>query len=335
MRSSAMRWVVGGAVALCLIGLSFKAADLFGPAPPSATVDGTASVPTASRSPASPPTPAVPPSPATGDAGAAPAADAGGQHEIAEPLDTVHALVGDPAPRTRLGSAAAKNRRSAVGAGPRARRKSTPRAAYEADLRGPLGPSGSGAILPGAAPGERAAPGVSDAPDGIVFDSGDTAYATDKKVAVADVQGVAAGTVSFWLQPQWDQGNQDDAAFIAIGDALQVVKNVDYLRFEALKGGTVTSGVGAPIAAWKDGEWHQVAATWEGDQLALYFDGNLVSRQQRVPPIQLADNAQLFVGSSYPAGRPVAPGVIGQVGLENHPLSPRDVQQRFLKTIGE
>jgi hypothetical protein len=97
----------------------------------------------------------------------------------------------------------------------------------------------------------------------------------------------------------------------------------------------VASGVGAPITEWKDGEWHQVTVTWETGQLALYLDGQLVSRAQHVPPVEFGDDAQMFVGSAYPPSRPVAPGVIGQVGLENRSLSPSEVQARFLKTLGQ
>jgi hypothetical protein len=339
MRSTVTRWVVAGAVGLGLIGLSFKAADLFGPAEKPLPV-------TANRTPPGTPEPGRPDEPRAPQAARAPSADGNtaaapetGPREVTEPLDTVHALVGQPASRARLGSAAAARRRSAIAAGPRARRRSTAVAALEGESdqpRGPQGQTGSGAILPGANPGERASttPPPPDA-DPIVFDSGDASYPTDAQVAVADLKGVHAGTVSFWLQPQWAEGNQDDAAFVELGDGLRVVKNVNFMRFEALKEGEVTSGVGAPITAWKDGEWHQVTATWQGDQLALYLDGNLVSRQQRVPTIDLGDNAQLFVGSSYPAGRPVAPGVIGMVGLESRPLSPAEVQARFLKTLGQ
>jgi len=336
MRSSVTRWVVAGAVGFGLIGLAFKAADLVGPdemRPSESPRD------TAPRTPER-----LGAAGSEGERERAASASAGGADapgagapEIAEPLDTVHALVPQPAKRARVGSAAAKNRRSAVAAGPRARRRSTPLAAHdESDRpRGLHEPAGSGAILPGENPGERApAEPVPDVDD-VIFDSGDVAYRTDAQVAVADLTGVRAGTVSFWLQPQWAEGNQDDADFIALGDNLQVVKNVNFIRFEALDGDKVTAGVGAPITEWKDGEWHQVTATWQGDQLALYLDGQLVSRQQRLPPVQLADNAQMLVGSSYPPGRPVAPAALGQVGLENRPLSPGEVQARFLKTLGQ
>jgi hypothetical protein len=339
MRSAVTRWVVASAVGLGLIGLSFKAADLFGPAEAPLPVIANRTSPGTPEEPGAPQTARAPSAEGNTAGGNTATAPETGPREIAEPLDTVHALVGQPASRTRLGSAAAAKRRSAIAAGPRARRRSTAVAALDDGeserLRGPQGQSGSGAILPGSNPGERASTKPTPEPDGIVFESGDASYPTDTQVAVADLTGVRAGTVSFWLQPQWAEGNQDDAAFIELGDGLRVVKNVNFMRFEALKEGEVTSGVGAPITEWKDGEWHQVTATWQGDQLALYLDGNLVSRQQRLPPVELGDNAQLFVGSSYPVGRPVAPGVIGMVGLENRPLSPSEVQARFLKTLGQ
>jgi hypothetical protein len=260
---------------------------------------------------------------------------------VAEPLDTVHALMPKTATRAKIGSANAKNRRSAVAAGPRARRRSSALAAREAGSSDrdasnePRGPSGTGAILPGENPDERA-PTPPAEEDDVVFDSGDEAYQTDTQVAVADLTGVRSGTVSLWLQPQWAEGSQDDAALVSLGDQLQLVKNVNFLRFEALgEGGKVASGVGAPITDWRDGEWHQVTVTWESGQLALYLDGQLVSRQHNSQPVEFGDKAQMLIGSSYPPSRPVAPGVIGQVGLENRSLSPSEVQARFLKTLGQ
>lgn len=345
MRSAGTRWIVALAVGIGLIGVVLKAGDYFGGAPETSSTTAKHAAPgTPEDARTAPGTPAP-----VAAAARAPRNDVGGSPaaaptpEVAEPLDSVHALVGEPAARGRLGEAAAKNRRSAVAAGPRARRRATALAAVESEGATPRpghgpsgnGPSGTGAVLPGANPGERAAaPPPPPEASGIVFDSGDASYPTDGQVAVANLKGVGAGTVSFWLQPQWSEGNQDDAAFIELGDSLRIMKNVSFMRFEALSDGVVTSGVGAPITDWKDGEWHQVTATWQGDQMTLYFDGNLVSRAQRVAPITFMDDAQMFVGSSYPEGRPVAPGVMGQIGLENHPLTPSEVQARFLKTIG-
>src|SRR5207253_6074199 len=47
----------------------------------------------------------------------------------------------------------------------------------------------------------------------VAFDSGDAAYEAQATVEGPDVGKItgAAGTMSFWLQPGWQEGNQDDA----------------------------------------------------------------------------------------------------------------------------
>ena len=50
--------------------------------------------------------------------------------------------------------------------------------------------------------------------------------------------GGSSGSVSFWFQPRWNDGSQDDASFLEIADgSVRVVKNVDYLRFEVRRRG--------------------------------------------------------------------------------------------------
>src|SRR5206468_2121935 len=72
-------------------------------------------------------------------------------------------------------------------------------------------------------------------------------------------------------------------------------------------------GLGAPIDAWKAGEWHQITATWNGSEMTLYLDGQFVSRTVHDAPVEIPPDAKLFLGSDFPEGRPVAPGTIGQV----------------------
>ena len=39
--------------------------------------------------------------------------------------------------------------------------------------------------------------------------------------------------MSFWLQPEWQEGSKDDASFLSVADGrLSVFKNVNFLRFE-------------------------------------------------------------------------------------------------------
>ena len=171
----------------------------------------------------------------------------------------------------------------------------------------------------------------------VAFDGGDAAYETQAQVEVPDVGKItgAAGTMSFWLQPGWQEGNQDDATLMNLGDGrLQIVKNVGFLRFEFVDDAGGTGGLGTSIAEWREGEWHQVTATWNGTQYALYVDGQLVSQTVHDGQVDLPSGAKLYIGSNFPEGRPVAHGTIGSVDLHNRPLGPGEVAGNFHAVAG-
>jgi len=181
-------------------------------------------------------------------------------------------------------------------------------------------------------PSDRRDAGAAGARTDIAFDSGDAQYGTQAQVEVPDLGRIpgAAGTMSFWMQPGWQEGNQDDATLLEIGDGrLQIIKNVGFLRFEFVDDGGDTGGLGAPIAGWREGEWHQVTATWNGNQYALYVDGQLVSEAVHDGRVDLPPGAKLHIGSNFSGGRPVAPGTIGRVDLRNRPLGPGEVADGF------
>jgi hypothetical protein len=142
--------------------------------------------------------------------------------------------------------------------------------------------------------------------------------------------GGSSGSVSFWFQPRWNDGSQDDASFLEIADgSVRVVKNVDYLRFEFVDEAGVEHGLGAPITDWKPGEWHQVAGSWDGHTVALYFDGGLVRQAEIDAPLVLPDGPRMRLGSDFPDYRPVAAGVVGGVRVNDRPLSADELRKRF------
>jgi hypothetical protein len=171
----------------------------------------------------------------------------------------------------------------------------------------------------------------------IAFDSGDAQYQTAEQVEIPDFGKIAgaAGTISLWLQPGWQEGNQDDATLIEVGDGrLQINKNVTFLRFEFIDDGGNNGGVGAPIGEWREGEWHQVTATWNGNQYALYIDGQPVSQAVHDGRVDLPPDAKLYIGSNFPESRPVAAGTIGRVELRSHPLGPGEVASNYNAVVG-
>jgi hypothetical protein len=147
--------------------------------------------------------------------------------------------------------------------------------------------------------------------------------------------GGSSGSVSFWFQPQWNDGSQDDASFLEIADgSVRVVKNVDFLRFEFVDEDGVEHGLGAAITDWKPGEWHQVAGSWDGHAVALYVDGGLVRQAEIDTPVVLPDGPRMRLGSDFPSYRPIAVGVVGGVRVNEQPLSADEVRKRFVATDG-
>ncbi|HLY39519.1 MAG TPA: LamG domain-containing protein [Candidatus Binatia bacterium] len=223
-------------------------------------------------------------------------------------------------------------------------------AVAEAGGSGPTGLPGAGSTASdshaggGGAAGTAAAnatpPATPEPPaTSFPYSSGDqNNYALNEQVAVDDIGKIAprSGTMSFWLQPGWQTGNQDDANFLEVGDGqLQVIKNVNFLRFEFTDATGAKGGIGAPITDWQEGQWHQVTTTWTGNTYSLYIDGQLVSQTQYPGgAVQVPPDAKLLIGSAYPENRPVAPGTINGVDVSGRPLSPAEIAAMYARATG-
>jgi len=209
------------------------------------------------------------------------------------------------------------------------------------EASGGLGSSGlreprAGQTVPGSPQTGATDARAAEAAD-VAFDGGDAQYQTQAQVEVPDVGKItgAAGTMSFWLEPGWQEGNQDDATLMNLGDGrLQIIKNVGFLRFEFVDDGGNAGGIGSSIAEWREGEWHQVTAVWNGNQYSLYVDGQLVSQTVHDGRVDLPSDAKLYIGSSFPEGRPVARGTLGSVAVHNRPLGPGEVAGNYNAVAG-
>jgi hypothetical protein len=141
------------------------------------------------------------------------------------------------------------------------------------------------------------------------------------------------GTFSFWLNPVWDPTSQDDASFVTVADGrLRIVKNVSFLRFETVDAIGNGDGIGVPITDWQPGDWRFVTATWDEGVIALYVDGALVG-QKFIPALELPADSSVTVGSLFPPGRPVAPGLIGGFRFRGRPLNPGTIGREFERTM--
>jgi len=213
--------------------------------------------------------------------------------------------------------------------------KLTPRALRRLErIRGKKGPR---SLRGGKTESATTASGPTDSDSAFTSGNG-VQYTTDSQVEIADIGQITgpAGTMSFWLQPGSGAASQDAATLLQLGDGrIEVIKNVNYLRFAFTDDGGIASSIGAPITDWKQGEWHQITTTWNGTEYALYIDGRLIMQMSHDGPVDLPSGTKLYIGSNYPEGQPGAPGKIGQVDLRNRPLTPGEVANQFLASLGE
>src|SRR6185295_5119290 len=197
--------------------------------------------------------------------------------------------------------------------------------------------AGSGERTSEAPPEAAAAPAQQEAPDNprpaaqVLYDSGDHVFDTASQVELTDAGSIngQAGTLSFWVQPEWQPNNGDAVSFMQLGDSgLQIMKNGSQLRL-GLSDGSGLQGGGADIGNWQAGEWRQVTVTWADNALSLYIDGQPQVNGAPVPP-QFQENLRLYVGGSAFPDRPaVALAQLAYVTVLNRDSSRDEVRQMF------
>jgi hypothetical protein len=165
----------------------------------------------------------------------------------------------------------------------------------------------------------------------VAYDGGaDHVFSTKSQMQVPDAANITgdAGTVSFWVKPEWGPTSQDDATFVQLGDSgLQVVKNVNFLRFEYIDQNGTENGLGTNLGEWPDQQWRQVTATWTNGNLALYVDGQLISQNRYQFPPTFGEETKLLVGTNFPG--PIAPGQMSNVTVLNRTSSATEVANNF------
>lgn len=180
--------------------------------------------------------------------------------------------------------------------------------------------------------GANGDPALDDAdvepPPDVAYDSGsERVFDTGSQVELTDAGALSpqAGTIAFWLEPDWERGDPSGASFIRVGDTgLQLTKNGSSLRFEFIDEAGVRHGGAADIAAWQSGEARHVVATWNGNTLALYLDGSQIFLNTPSGSPNFVDNRTIYVGSAAPGS---APGRVSDLTLLRHTASPDEVRQ--------
>jgi len=169
--------------------------------------------------------------------------------------------------------------------------------------------------------------------EGVSFDAEGAHFAADAQFALpsdGNVDG-AAGTISFWILPDWSGDDPGDASIVQLRNRhvwenrLQIFKNGPFMRFLFTDNSGIESGVGADIRNWKRGEWHMVTATWGDGVTSLYIDGELVGDRTYDGELNLSPSMPLYIGSNYPGDGPGARGVLSNFQIYTRALTQDEV----------
>jgi hypothetical protein len=203
---------------------------------------------------------------------------------------------------------------------------------------------------PGTASGTTFVSGRHD--QGVLIDATDAlTYATAGNIQRGQ------GTIEFWIRPQWNGNDGHSYTFFEVGaswfNRFRIMKDgANNLRFMVWDS-TTEYGVAYNVGHWQAGEWHHVAATWEGSAIALYVDGQQQDSSDTAnTPDTLADS--MYIGSSAWHGQQ-ANAVIDELRVSdiprignsdscsyrilvadsgNHRIQAFDVEGSFVSTYG-
>jgi hypothetical protein len=169
-------------------------------------------------------------------------------------------------------------------------------------------------------------------PDTVFDSTPGTHFEVQKQIELAEANGMgsAAGALSFWMRPDWDDGNHDDATFVQLGDSgIFVTKVGDSLRFEFIDETGSEQSLDFPISSWKRGHWRFIVATWDSGTYALYVDGKLIAEQSLTNLPDFQQETRVYVGTDAAANTAVAPAVVNRVKVLNRGVDPGEVAAAF------
>jgi len=157
---------------------------------------------------------------------------------------------------------------------------------------------------------------------------------------------VSRFTIAMWVK--WAQGqgalarlmqmgndNRESMVIIGGGGASDSGPSANVAYFTIFASSTGTEADSHDIRApgvIKGGKWRQVAAIYDGSDLLLYIDGNVVA-QKTVGDVKLfvaADGAPLVIGCRPPNMDRTFNGVIDDVRMYNKALSAQDVRKLYV-----
>ncbi len=144
-----------------------------------------------------------------------------------------------------------------------------------------------------------------------------------------------AGTIAFEMQPKWAGADATDNSLVQIRNehtwenTLSIVKNLNSLRYIIIDSAGVERNVNIPIDDWAAGEPRQVTATWDGDSMALYVDGQQVGENTLPHPLDFSTSTPIHIGSDFPGGSYVgAGGTIADFTIYGRALGADEISTR-------
>jgi hypothetical protein len=175
--------------------------------------------------------------------------------------------------------------------------------------------------------------------EGVTFNSDRGAlFSADAEFVIPDAARLTgkSGTISFWIEPEWNGNADSDASLVQIRQAnmwenrLQITKNGRFLRFLFTPETGMEGGAGADISNWQAGNRYLVTTTWgetaTGEKLAsLYINGQLVGQHPFDGEFAVPPGAGINIGSDLPGGVPGAQATLSDVLVYKRMLAPDEV----------
>jgi hypothetical protein len=141
------------------------------------------------------------------------------------------------------------------------------------------------------------------------------------------------GGIEFWTRPTWDGNDNLGHTFIEVNETwenrIKIAKDgANNLRFLIWDPSGKEYGVYCPIADWKAGDWHHVAAAWQEEWMTLAVDG-VPCKSTTQGGMPVFQDETVYVGNSA-IGNESAAGLIDELRISYLPRFGNTDQLRIL-----
>lgn len=171
--------------------------------------------------------------------------------------------------------------------------------------------------------------------NGVTFDANGAHFSADSQLVFPNGGNInpAAGTITFWILPDWAGETEGHADIVHIGgptfeNHITIFQDNRYLRFLFADNSHYESGEGPDVSHWKKGDWHMITATWGDGITSLYFDGGSMGSRDFSGELELGPEP-LIIGSVQPGVKAGANSSIRNFLLYDRALSTDEVAALF------